>query len=26
LKSGKKILFGKDGKRIDEDGQARAKL
>jgi myo-inositol 2-dehydrogenase/D-chiro-inositol 1-dehydrogenase len=26
LKSGKKILFGKDGQRVDEDGQARAKL
>jgi myo-inositol 2-dehydrogenase/D-chiro-inositol 1-dehydrogenase len=26
LKSGRKITFGKDGKMVDEDGQARAKL
>jgi myo-inositol 2-dehydrogenase/D-chiro-inositol 1-dehydrogenase len=26
LKSGKKIAFGRDGKRVDEDGQAKARL
>ncbi|KAH7090797.1 hypothetical protein FB567DRAFT_300042 [Paraphoma chrysanthemicola] len=26
LRSGKKIFFGRDGKRVDEDGQARARL
>ncbi|KAH4907699.1 hypothetical protein HBI80_067780 [Parastagonospora nodorum] len=26
LKSGRKIAFGRDGKRVDEDGQAKARL
>jgi myo-inositol 2-dehydrogenase/D-chiro-inositol 1-dehydrogenase len=26
LRNGKKIFFDKDGKRVDEDGQARARL